>query len=203
MKPATPQKKKLTTGLRKCIQTLPGTAKLTCLVMALLLVCSLAYGLFVHIRAEKELQGLYFPLKKIQTIYIWHSTMAICSPEYKVDLENGLLWEYHSSPFDPEGYQPRFAGGENEGFTTSSAFTPEKAAAFQENCARHGFGRWKEEYSNPRIMDGHHWGVTIQFADGTQRDTRGSNAYPPGWDELREDFRELTGKDLLGERIDL
>lgn len=162
--------------------------KMKAWVLLLVLVAGwLLYGLWTQ---------LLFP-KRIAAVYIWHSSMGIRSPEYKVDLENGLLWEYHASPYDPGGYIPRNGMAENEGFSTVSPLVPEKAEKFWRNSMAHGLGRWKKEYQDPYVMDGHHWKVIVCFADGTQRNTYGSNAYPLSWGSIRRDLVELTGKDLL------
>ena len=39
-------------------------------------------------------------------------------------------------------------------------------------------GRWKEDYCDPRILDGTQWDLVMDFADQSSVESGGSNAFP-------------------------
>ena len=133
--------------------------------------------------------------KEISSIYVYHSSFGIKDTEYKIDLANCSLWEFFI--YDYRNYTPRDADEENEGFLFVSNLPEEKVQNFIRESARHGFTHWKSNYYNDNIMDGHQWGITIFFADGTNQKISGSNAYPNTWDKLKKDFEDLTGINIL------
>lgn len=45
-------------------------------------------------------------------------------------------------------------------------------------------GEWKKEYFNPYVCDGTQWSLRINFANSTQKQIDGSNAFPYNFDQL-------------------
>lgn len=133
--------------------------------------------------------------KDIASIYVYHSSFGIKDTEYKIDLENHSVWEFFI--YDYSDYTLRDTNAENEGFTFVSELSEEKIQGFIRESARHGFTLWESDYYNEHIMDGHQWGITIFFADGTEKEIHGSNAYPDTWNSLKKDFEDLTGINIL------
>lgn len=143
-------------------------------------------------------------LREIDAIYIQNGYWGIES-EYKVDLAGGKLWAFHREMLDPNGepmdrdnYTVRDKGAENEGFTLLGQLEPEKVAAFRVNCVYHGLLELEEEYCQGAICGGT-WYLTIRFADGTEQKSWGAlpDREPENYEDIRQDFRDLTGWGLL------
>lgn len=140
-------------------------------------------------KSEKNYQ------KEIANIYIRHSSFGTEDTEYKIDIENKEFWQFVGDDMSYEFW--RDESDENEGFTFVSQIDEDKIAVFERESARHGFTDWNQSYDNDNVMDGHQWSIVINYADGTTQNVSGSNAYPDTWDDLREDFQDLTGEDVL------
>ncbi len=136
------------------------------------------------------------PEMQIARIDVRHSSFGMTEIEYRIDLEDGSFWIYEISS-DYENYEPRNSDAENEGFTLVSELSDEEVEDFLEQCDRYNIAKWKSQYMNDDICDGHQWGMIILFTDGTHKEISGSNAYPGTWDEMREAFEDLTGEDIL------
>ncbi|MBN1891748.1 MAG: hypothetical protein JW780_03135 [Clostridiales bacterium] len=91
---------------------------------------------------------------------------------------------------------------ENEEFSYDCALSDDNIEAFLEQCGRIGFLEWRDKYIEPDICDGHQWGITILFKDGSTKEIVGSNAYPDTWNDMAEAFWELTGENILLVRND-
>lgn len=131
--------------------------------------------------------------KNMKYIYVWHSECGWKFLEYKIDIQNGELWKYKSEKSGKE----RDSSKENEGYSFVCELKDEEIQAFKRESARHGFTFWKEEYVDESILDGHQWGIEVEFVDRTKMKVKGSNAYPETWDDLKKDFKGLTGEDVL------
>ncbi|MCI9667901.1 MAG: hypothetical protein HFF13_11725 [Angelakisella sp.] len=145
--------------------------------------------------------------RKIDTIYIQNGYGGIES-EYKVDLAQGRLWEFHREIIDPNGepmdqdnYTVRDKDAENEGFTLLCRLEPERVETFRVNCVYHGLLDWEEEYCQSTICGGT-WYLTIRFADGTEKKSWGTlpDREPKSYEDIRQDFQNLTGRGLLEEK---
>ena len=99
---------------------------------------------------------------------------------------------------DRDNYTVRDKGAENEGFTLLGQLEPEKVAAFRVNCVYHGLLELEEEYCQGAICGGT-WYLTIRFADGTEQKSWGAlpDREPENYEDIRQDFRDLTGWGLL------
>ncbi|MDR1563368.1 MAG: hypothetical protein LBS74_00200 [Oscillospiraceae bacterium] len=143
--------------------------------------------------ASRDKYGTY--QKEIDIIYVAHSGFGQTLREHKIDLQNKQYFEYTAEI--GEGYVPRDASAENEGFTFLSNLEEDKIAAFIRSSARYGFTNWKEAYNNYNVDDGDQWEIKILFADGTQKTITGSNAYPKTWNNMYKAFEDLTGENIL------
>ena len=133
--------------------------------------------------------------EEINEIYFYHSGFGQRFPEYKINLQNKEFWKYTTGAgFD---YVERDVLSENEGYSFVSNLDDENIAIFLRESARYGLTRWKETYMNNNVLDGHQWGITITFADGTSLTSNGSNKYPETWDKMYDAFINLTGEDIL------
>lgn len=142
------------------------------------------------------------PAEQISRIDVYHSSFGMTESEYRIDLDDRSLWIFIPAWDDYDEYAPRDPDAENEGFTLMFELPAEAIETFRDQCEQFKLTRWKDEYYNDDICDGHQWGMTIQFADGSERQIHGSNEYPGTWDDMREAFEELTGKDVLQVRSD-
>ena len=146
-------------------------------------------------------------LREIDAIYIQNGYWGIES-EYKVDLAGGKLWAFHREMLDPNGepmdrdnYTVRDKDAENEGFTLLCRLEPERVETFRVNCVYHGLLDWEEEYCQSTICGGT-WYLTIRFADGTEKKSWGTlpDREPKSYEDIRQDFQNLTGRGLLEEK---
>jgi hypothetical protein len=137
------------------------------------------------------------PSEQIARIYVYHSSFGMTESEYRIDLDGRALWIFIPAWDDYDDYAPRDPDAENEGFTLVSELSEEAVETFRDQCEHFKLTRWKDEYYNDDICDGHQWGMTIRFADGSERQIHGSNEYPGTWDDMREAFEELTSQDIL------
>ena len=48
---------------------------------------------------------------------------------------------------------------------------------------------WKKNFVEPHICDGEQWDLELKLTGGRVRNYRGSNDFPPYWDELQATFR--------------
>jgi len=51
---------------------------------------------------------------------------------------------------------------------------------------------WKNDYTDPDVLDGEQWSLEIRFTNGRKKQYTGSNAYPPYWKELCKIFKEYA-----------
>lgn len=52
---------------------------------------------------------------------------------------------------------------------------------------------WKNEYSDPYILDGEEWIICIKYHHGKDIKIKGSNAYPEKWKEFKEIINDFIG----------
>ncbi len=134
---------------------------------------------------------------RISRIDVYHSSFGMTMSEYRIDLDGRSFSVFSPAMDGYDEYAPRDPDAENEGFTPVSELSAEAVSKFRAQCEILNLTDWKEEYYNNDICDGHQWGMTIRFADGSERQIFGSNEYPDTWDDMREAFEELTGSDVL------
>ena len=134
-------------------------------------------------------------VKEINEIYIAWGGFGKMNIEYKINLVNKEFWKYRTGK--RLDYVERDITAENEGFEFVSSLDEEKIKTFANDIAEHGFFAWKEGYSDYSISDGTQWRMKIDFKDGTEKNIYGSNACPPTWKEIREDFMKLTGENVI------
>ena len=131
----------------------------------------------------------------IAAVYIGSGGSGI-TRNYKVDLSRRNFWVYEHSPMKGRNEKAPF-----EGFCFAGRLGKGKIAAFLETADEYGFAGWEGDYDHERDEDpmpgGGPWHVTIVFADGATKESTGYFDYPEHWDEMREAFKALTGKDIL------
>jgi hypothetical protein len=135
-------------------------------------------------------------LKPIDEIYIYFSGFGMTFPEYKIDLTNKKFWEFQYSG-DYSDFTTRDETAQNEGFTFVRDLEDDKIQAFLKDAEAVGFADWKKEYDNPNVLDGLQWVMTINYADGSQKQIWGSNAFPGSWEKMKPIFMALTDKEIL------
>ena len=131
----------------------------------------------------------------VDEIYVYHSSFDTIEMEYKIVFADAKLWMY-VNPVYPDDV-PRNKSAKNEGYTLAAYLEQDNIQAFYRDAAKYGLQTWLPHYDDMNIMDGHQWGVEITYADGTQQNIYGSNAYPETWNNMRTSFRQLTGEDIL------
>ena len=57
---------------------------------------------------------------------------------------------------------------------------------------RCGFENWDAEYRAPDVLDGTRWRIIVTFDHRPEIVRRGSNAFPPCWQEVCAVFKELA-----------
>ncbi len=132
--------------------------------------------------------------KEIDQIYVYHSELGHRVPEYKIDLKNKKFWKFAR---EEGNFVERNPSLENEGFTFVRDLSDEKIETFILESARYGLTNWDDSYVNNHIKDGHNWGMTINFADSTEKKIYGSNKYPETWDDMYIALEHLTGENIL------
>ena len=137
--------------------------------------------------------------KEIDEIYVRHSSFGMTEVEYRIDLKNAKVWKY--APENRYEMQQRDETAENDGYTFMRDLEEKAIEVFARESARFSFTKWEEFYIDEGVMDGHQWKITINFADGTAKEIYGSNKYPKTWDKMGGTFEELTGENVLGEKI--
>jgi hypothetical protein len=130
----------------------------------------------------------------IVSIYVYHSSFGLTDTEYKIDLANEKFYSFRISRDNRTERDPALA---NEGFKTVELLQKDKIEPFREAAKKYGLAGWDDAYVDKVILDGHQWGITINFDDGTVKKIIGSNAYPEQWDNMNSAFKELTGVDIL------
>jgi hypothetical protein len=135
-------------------------------------------------------------LAPMNEIYIYFSGFGMTYPEYKIDLVDKKFWEFRYSG-DYVDFIPRDKTAPNEGFTFVCALDDDKIRTFLKDAEAADFASWKEKNDNPSVMDGLQWGMTINYADGTQKLIWGSNAFPKSWEKMKPVFKALTGEEIL------
>lgn len=52
--------------------------------------------------------------------------------------------------------------------------------------------KWKNDYLNKNVLDGYQWELKVTYADGTQKISGGSNAYPKEFSRLKNLFNDIV-----------
>lgn len=138
---------------------------------------------------------------EISRIDVRHSSFGRTECEFRIELDEKSFRTFMSVP-DFEHYEPRDAEAENEGFTYVCALSETDMETFLDQCNRLGFLDWQDKYIEVGLCDGHQWGITVLFKDGTTKEIIGSNAYPDTWNEMAEAFLKLTDENVLLVRSD-
>ena len=107
-------------------------------------------------------------------------------PSYRVELQEdgSLLYLHHPHTFTSA------RGTKKRRITVTDAQWHQFRGALEEVDV----WNWKEEYTDPRILDGTQWLLRIQYADAAVY-SRGSNSFPPngGFERLRGAVEDLLG----------
>ena len=70
--------------------------------------------------------------------------------------------------------------------------TGEQFDAFIESLlTEYNFLNWNAEYRDPNLLDGINWKIAVFFGNQPPLVRRGSNAFPPCWDEVCSAFEHL------------
>lgn len=126
---------------------------------------------------------------KIDSIYIAHMEMGKVYVQYKVDLVNNMYWENRKEYPVGEDCDDRFV--------LVTELEKEAVIGFRFASLFHGINFWKEQYLLDGVYDGHQWKMIITYSDGREKCIYGSNSYPSTYEELKQDFINLTGQDIL------
>lgn len=127
----------------------------------------------------------------IDNIYIYHSMEGSKFEEYKIDFKNKEFTIL---------VRNGFINMVNEVKRDSPIVKPldmDSIDDFLSTAQESGFENWEKSYNNYNVDDGHQWGITISFSDGTEKEIKGSNAYPETWNEMYVAFETLTGENIL------
>ena len=71
--------------------------------------------------------------------------------------------------------------------------TMEQLEQFLEKIKKIGVWKWKRRYTEPHVLDGTSWSVSIEYKRKRFKSS-GSNAYPEGFDEFTKSVRKLINK---------
>ena len=79
--------------------------------------------------------------------------------------------------------------------TTYRRISPDEFDAITALLLDHcGFENWDAEYRDPDVLDGIRWEISIMYDHRPDIVRRGSNAFPPFWNEVITAFQELAQK---------
>lgn len=82
-------------------------------------------------------------------------------------------------------------------------FTDEEEKVFIDSCYSYGLFNLKDSYVNNNVDDGGGWNLTIDFEDGTNKVSTGSNASPTSvFNKCSTVFYDLCGVHILGKLPD-
>ena len=82
-------------------------------------------------------------------------------------------------------------------------FTDEEEKVFIDSCYSYGLFNLKDSYVNNYVDDGGGWNLTIDFEDGTNKVSTGSNASPTSvFNKCSTVFYDLCGTQILGKLPD-
>ena len=133
----------------------------------------------------------------ITKIYIYHcSESSIPFEEYEIDFSQKKFTIL---------VRGGFIGMTNEvkkDNPTIKILEDESINAFLLTAQEKGFTEWEKFYDNDVVDGGHQWGILVSFSDGTEKEIRGSNAYPETWNEICDAFQNLTGENILFTKSD-
>lgn len=130
--------------------------------------------------------------KNISSIYVYHcSSSSVPFEEYKIDLHNKEF-----TILIREGFTDRTDEVKSDS-PVIKVLSDNAMEEFIDAAMENGFCDWENEYDNLNIDDGHQWGITLDFSDGTKKEMTGSNAYPDTWNEMLTAFVNLTGENVL------
>ena len=109
------------------------------------------------------------------------------------------LFDFQANTASKRSYLPE-EGEEAPPYREFASFTAAEAAAFLDQSSACGLFSLKEEYRSPDIvMDGGGWHLTIEYADGSIRSSRGDNASPGDvFQKSKFAFYELCGDGVVG-----
>lgn len=133
-------------------------------------------------------------MKTVKSIYVYHSGFGIRCTEYKIDLKDKKLYEFKKDNYRAPN---RNVKSKNEGYQVIKKLSKKKVNKFIAGAQKLGLLEWNSKYENIRILDGHQWDIVISFDDGHKKEVTGSNSYPSSWDNMRTEFKSLTGEDIL------
>jgi hypothetical protein len=97
----------------------------------------------------------------------------------EVEFERGkITWEASGDDFEPA----LMIQMDNESMNT-----------FKEAMSKCRILSWKNNYTDPHILDGTQWSLDIEF-DDSRIEKSGSNTYPKEWKRFCKVIQKLTGK---------
>ena len=69
---------------------------------------------------------------------------------------------------------------------------PDAWAQFWADVDAAGAWSWDAHYDEPGVLDGTSWSLRLEH-EGRAMESGGSNAYPPGWEQLQAALEQLAG----------
>lgn len=130
--------------------------------------------------------------RSIDSIYIYHcSESSIPFAKYKIDFTNKEFTILVRGGFI------NMTDEVKEDSPIVKTLDADSINTFLSVAGKNGFEDWEESYVNYNVDDGHEWNITISFSDGTEKEIKGSNAYPKTWNEMYVAFETLTSENIL------
>ena len=160
-----------------------------------ILIISGFVGCNIHINKDGSRERNY--QKDIYVIYYchWDVTIAIeDTTAYKIDLQNSSFYEITSGA-EYSKDQWGTALGDSD-FVFVSVLQDGAVDDFFRQVARHGITNWERSYRDDTISGGSTWYIKILFFDGTTMESSGTNKYPDTWENVMQDFEDLTGREF-------
>ena len=173
------------------------------LIFSCLLVAIIA-GIICILHTTKEADVIY---QNIDVIYITYATYIspILSPqvtirEYKIDLNKEKLW-YFFIDYIPTQYTDDYTGrdgtAKKRDYISICDLENNAIKSFLYEAARAKFLDWEEFYP-ARATDCPGWLITIEFADGTNKEINvGANNNPDSWNDMYKALKKLTGLEII------
>lgn len=138
--------------------------------------------------------------------------------EYLIDFSNGLFYDFQVDFGSRYDQYKRNQERENEGYKKVSAISRDKIDKFSTMLNRSDFLEWKPSYledgvhySDEILFDqhghptyisesniaNHRWFILVCYTDGTHKEIRGQDIYPPDWNTMFFALNDLTGTQVL------
>lgn len=160
---------------------------LALVLFAIMLLCLMGCSVFSEIIPIREYTGT--PL----------SSLSYKTVEYMGGYTRTYLLDFESNRVTKTEFYPYYEDGQQEKTEVIARFTDEDEREFINKIYSYGLFGINERYENTHVMDGGGWRLKINYADGSVKESSGSNASPKVvFNNCAIPFYDLCGERVMG-----